>query len=308
MLAQPEIDVFKPAMPLVNSQELPLLFSGHAVNFLMGSLPRYIVEIFRQRFPDYEHRSVRHLTQYFCENSKIASIIKQSPGSSRAFEILYHVEEPERPIDSYFQMCNAGARIYRRLIVLRDELPRIIASILKENSGEKVLIDNLGSGPSHDMFRVLEKHPELTDHVHVRCVDIDPWAIAMGRKIAAEKGLEKCFDFVENDLRKIEPRGAHLLLIIGIFCPLSTAISTRAMRGFKALVRSRGYAVFSTVQETMGRDDPVTDFIMRFTGWHMDYKNAEQSTSIAELAGWEPIRWFDDDMGYNRMTVARLPV
>jgi hypothetical protein len=289
----------------VDAGETRREFLSQEARFLFQFLPNTVKASFMEAYPDFKHPSAKLVADYFTENSKIANLIRQAPGSARAFEILYHAEEPHLPIDIYFQMCAAGTRIFYRLISLRETLPRIIRDLLLKTGKDKLVIDNFGSGPGRDIISVLDRNPDLVRRVDVRNVDIDTWSVEIGRKLAAENGFQGAVSYVMEDMRKVPPRNADLLLLIGVLCPLPYAICIRLLRHMKGNVNADGLIVFSTVQKAMQAEDPLTDFIMRVMGWHMDYKADCEPQEIAQKAGWEFVEKFFDDKGYNAMTVAK---
>jgi len=77
----------------------------------------------------------------------------------------------------------------------------------------------------------------------------------------------------------------------------------------KKHVKENGIVIFSTVQEKMLMGGPILDFIMWTYGWRMYFKADDEPGKMATSAGYKHEKRMDweDDYGYNRMTVARKP-
>lgn len=66
--------------------------------------------------------------------------------------------------------------------------------------------------------------------------------------------------------------------------------------------------VYSTALHKMVIEDPLTDFLMRFAGWHMTYKSEKESEDLANSLGWRVIgKFFDEPLHYHCMVVAEIP-
>ncbi|RLB33896.1 MAG: hypothetical protein DRH12_17930 [Deltaproteobacteria bacterium] len=272
---------------------------------LLSSLPIRISQRFIKSYLAQNFNNLDEVVEYFVQHSEITRIVKENPSSALTFEYLYHRRPLFQPIDQYFLKCKAGYQIYKRLVALRENLPRIIHGQL-QSTRDKVLIDNIGSGPGHDMIDVVVEHPKLAQKVHVRNIDPDGNALEIGQKRTKELGLSGCFSFIDKKLEKTDPQDADMILLIGILCPLQRPMCELVLQKLKEYCRPGGIIVFSTAQTRMGLGDPLTDFIMRFAGWHMDYKTDEDTEDIARASGWEPLeQFFDEPLHYHCIQTAR---
>jgi len=100
-----------------------------------------------------------------------------------------------------------------------------------------------------------------------------------------------------------------MILFIGMFCPVPTKICVLTLNFIKKHVKENGIVIFSTVQEKMLMGGPILDFIMWTYGWRMYFKADDEPGKMATSAGYKHEKRMDweDDYGYNRMTVARKP-
>ena len=276
--------------------------------FFLNSLSQEIAEKFKICYlnADIENQYAKDVLSYLSENSQIIRIVQRDRTSSLTFEYLYQKKPVEGQVDVYFPQGKAAQGIYQRLMALKTNLPNIIRREAEKKNLDEYKILNIGSGPSHEMIEILMENPDLAKVLHVTCVEPDGEAIRIGAQRVAELDLSDNFTFVQGKFQDFEGSGFDMLLLIGILCPISTRVSIKILKGLKNHLRPEGVTVFSTVQTIMGEEDPLTDFIMRLTGWCMDYKSDHEPYEIARAAGMEPISRFFDEFGYNCMTVARL--
>jgi hypothetical protein len=246
------------------------------------------------------------LLNYLASISDITRIIKETPSSARAFEYLYKQRPAELAIDQYYVDCLAGSHVGMRMQAIWDNLPEIIENLYKK-FGEKVLVDNIGSGPGLELIGVLQKHPELIGKVHVRNIDPDKVIIEEGLQKVQSLGLQNAFEFVPKKAHQAGIRSAHLIILVGILCTQTPDSCIKTLSGVQFFGRKDGLIVYSTNQESMVINDPFTDMIMRLAGWFMDYKTDQQSWDIGVQAGWEPIsQFFEDALHFQCMTVAKM--
>lgn len=274
-----------------------------AASYLLSVLPKEIQKKLKKYYLFNDADSKEDLLNYFMANSKMFRLIKAFPGSAEAFEQLYLEEKPQTDIDRYFILCKSGRQIYQRLLALDKNLPLWIK---KMYDGQKLTIDNIFSGPGRDMIRVLEQNPEIKKYVQVRNIDIDERAIRIGKILVAEKKLEDNFSFECKPFHRARPRQANLVILIGVLCPLELHTSERILVKMRDYVRPGGYIIYSTAQDSLLNDDPLTDALMRLSQWPMSYKTDQEAWDLAIESGWQPIsQFFDEPLHHHCMTVAR---
>jgi hypothetical protein len=268
---------------------------------LLRNLPQDVREKFVMCFLDPACDHLQEVTNYFIEKSAVTMVTKYNPGSAAIFEYLYNRQVPS-DIDRYFMKCKGGIATYKRLIALEDNLPRLIKRI---HNGHRLLIDNVGSGPGRDMIGVLRRNPDIADMVHIRNIDIDKSALDLGEKIVEELGISDSFSFIAKPFNEVEPREADVILLVGILCPLKIRVCRGILKGLLPYTRKGGSLVYSTAQTRMVEEDPLTDYIMRFTGFHLDYKTDKQAMDLVNGTGWTSVeQFFDEPYRYHCMTLA----
>jgi SAM-dependent methyltransferase len=253
-------------------------------------------------------KDIREVHVHFVEHSDIIRIVTASPSSAETFEYLYHKRPVEKEIDPYFLRAKAAIGIKQRLMALKRHLPDIIRneiSRLALKKGERFVVFNVGSGPGHDMIEVLHENRELSEVVRVVCIDPDAPMLEIGERRVKELGLSNSFDFVPHKFSDVDLGKSHMVLMIGILCPMPQKACIKILKNTSNFVYPSGTVVYNTVQTRMVKGDPLCDFIMRMAGWHMDYKKYSTSIEIARLAGLRPESSFFDSLGYNCMVVAR---
>lgn len=270
---------------------------------LLASLTPEIRDLFVRYFLDGDTgRGADIIRDFFRSHANIPKIVESDSTSSITFEWLYHKRLPESKIDKFFCDCESGRQIFQRLIALRVNLPGIIRN---QFQGKRLLIDNVGSGPGHDMIEVMAENADLADIASVRHIDPDKVALAIGEKRVKKFGLQKSFSFVTDRLESFSNGDTDIILAIGILCPLPMGTSKRVLRSLVKHLRPGGVIVYSTAQDRMQRD-PVCDYVMRLFGWHMDHKTDQQAKDLAESAGLEFVScFFDEPFHHHCMVMAR---
>jgi hypothetical protein len=288
-----------------------LIFNRAEAIKLLNSLPVEIRTKFLKCFLDdngLNNPILKDVLDYFLDNSEITRVVKKNPSSAETFEYLYRMKNALLPIDKYFPESRAGGQILKRLCSLLENIPFFINNALKSQPRKgRFLVVNLGSGPGHDMIHVLRANPDLVDKVYVRNIDIDKDMLNIGKELVNMYGLSNSFSFENCNFADAQIKNADLILLIGILCPLKARMCRFILKSLVKLCRNEVLVVFSTAQERMLTDDPLTDFIMRITGWNMDYKTDKDAEKIAERSGYKFIsQFFDKPFRHHCMTVARL--
>ncbi|MCK5080794.1 MAG: hypothetical protein KAQ63_01410 [Candidatus Moranbacteria bacterium] len=242
--------------------------------------------------------------------SPIAQIVKNNPYDPKAFEYLYGEKDALTPADVGYILTSGAHAIDLRLQGIVANLPSIIKeerARLRLRSDEKYIIYNIGSGHCLDTVYTFCDNPGLMDIAEVICIDPDITSLSYGKALAKELGVEKSFKFIPEKIENAKLEKAHLILFIGMFCPVSTKKCILTLNFVKRYLFDEGVIIFSTVQEKMLMEGALLDFIMWSYGWRMFFKSDNEPGRIAETAGLkhEKLMDWEDELGYNRMTVAR---
>lgn len=249
--------------------------------------------------------SSHEVLDFLVDSSPICKLIHGAPGSALAFEYLY-TRDVSTAVDRYLIDCRAGAQIYQRLLSLEAHLPDWINQLL--TSKKMIRVDNVGCGSGRDTIGVLAAHRELAMHVRVRHIDPDDEALRISRTLAEGSGVADSISFHSSRFSDVPPADADMVLLIGILCPLDRRISRTVLRSVAPYVRPGGLVIYSTTLHQMVIDDPLTDFLMRLSGWHMTYKSEQDSDELATAVGWRVKgRFFDEPRHHHCMVVAEVP-
>lgn len=247
----------------------------------------------------------QELLDFFVDASPIFKLIHGAPGSALAFEYLY-TRVVSTAVDRYLIECRAGAQIYQRLLSLKAHLPSWLDQLL--TSEKAIRVDNIGCGTGRDTIGVLAAHPDLARHVRVRHIDPDDDALRISQTLAEDSGVAESIFFHPSKFSDVPPADAHMVLLIGILCPLHRRVSKTVLRSVALYVRQGGLVIYSTALHQMVIDDPLTDFLMRLSGWHMTYRSEQESDELATALGWRVKgRFFDEPRHHHCMVVAEVP-
>lgn len=238
---------------------------------------------------------------WFQENSVIRQIVNQDPSSSKTFEYLYHKAEPACPVDEYFPKGEAAVRIYERLKAIIAFNQKLYTRMLETR--EKLEILSLCSGPNYGCIEAIAALPlELQKRIHLVNVDIDPWVIQRGQEFVNSLGIAARVDYVQADIKKFadylqEPSKfeelgivipADVIDLVGVICTAPSHKKENVFFLLSCLLAPNGVIVPSIPMHPMILGDPLTDFIMRITGWHMVYETMAGIRIIAEKVG---LKW-----------------
>lgn len=263
-----------------------------------------------------ESPEARRVFDWICENSKISPAVAGRPSDAGPFQYIYRFDPPKTPLDEYYVRSSSATAIHLRMVALEDNLPGIIRREIerqKLGTDEKFIILDVGAGPGDAIRKALRKehHRDLADRCIVHCVDPDKKSIELGQKLVDKDGLSDSFRFHTMTMSEYSKKnglaGAHLILVIGLLCPAKSVDCIKILFDLGWHSRPEGIVIYSTVQEEMIKGDPLLDVFMRILGWFMNFKTEEEAIRIGVEAGWIPEDAFWDLLGYNRMTIARMP-
>ena len=295
-------------------------FASASGKYFMEVIPPTIREYFQKAIMEVGLESVEALkwVEYVLANdeitgkpvSQIAQWVNANPFNPRAFKYIYQEEPALSEVDHGYVITSGAQGIYRRLQSLVNNLPAIIRNErLKLNLGqnEKYIIYNLGSAYSLDTIYAVYKNPDLKNLVRIVCVDPDGESLGYGQRLAEKLGIAECMEFIPKKMEEAGLEQAHMALFIGMFCVVPTDNCVSTLQFVENYLKENGIIIFSTVQEKMLMDGPILDFIMWSYGWRMYFKADEEPGQIVQLAGYHHDKAMDweDEFGYNRMTVAR---
>lgn len=293
-------------------------FNSPAGRYLMKILPLEIAEALKKAVLEtgIESEDAQKWFDYATSGdgertiSPIAQWVSKNPYNPKAFLYLYGEQDALSPLDLGYIMTSGASAIYQRLQSLIDRLPGIILEERKKlglKDSEKYVIYNVGSAFSLDTIYMMAENPELHQLVRVVCIDPDFESLDCGRQYAEKLGLIDCIEFIPKKIEEADVGQAHMVLFIGMFCPVPTEACESTLSFIGSFIVDNGIVIFSTVQEKMLMSGPILDFIMWSYCWRMYFKSDDEPGKIVVSAGLfheKELDW-EDDYGYNRMTVAR---
>jgi len=244
--------------------------------------------------------------------SPIAQMTTENYKNPEGFKILYGEESASTLMDAGYKLTYGAQAIDSRLQCIIEKLPAVIVAEREKlglKDDEKYIIFNIGSGHSLDTVYMLHQNPELQNLVEIVCVDPDINALEYGEALAVKLEVRDSFTFVAEKIQDAKLGKAHLILFIGMFCPVPTKTCVMTLGFVKKYLADEGIIIFSTVQEKMLLEGALLDFIMWSYNWLMFFKSENEPGEIVRKAGLiheKGLDW-EDAFGYNRMTVARKP-
>lgn len=242
------------------------------------------------------------LLNYFINNSVFSAATAANPATSVVTEFLY--DRPKQPlfIDQYFFKSKGGKAVYSRLLRVEQNLYDLTEQYLKKG---KVLIGNLGGGPSRDISDVFSKYYQKNENILAINIDKDRMATKRGKWMAEAGGVRNKIEFLDISFMRYKPKKKfNIIVLVGVLCGLPPEICVLVLKNAKNMLAKGGCIMASNVSPKMLEDDPFTYFIMeKITEWKLIFKSEETLKEIFKKAG---LRWqksFTDDYGFHIMPI-----
>lgn len=235
-----------------------------------------------------KNKDLVKVIDWFQQNSEIRQMVKIDPTSSYTFDYLYQKANPKKMVDNYFPGAEAAYRIYRRLQAIIAYNKKLYPRMLETRDELSIL--SLCSGPNYGVVEAIASlSPELQERITLYNVDIASWAIDRGNELIQSLGTNANIKYIQGDARKILELGIpteyDALDFIGTLCTKPTEYKVGSLFKMSFLIKEKGIIMTSIPMPAMIYGDPLTDFIMRITGWGMFYANIDEIREIAAKAG-----------------------
>lgn len=269
---------------------------------LLGQLPKQVSEMLMNGLsrPTEQKAVIKH----FQGSGNISRDLMENPGTFKMLEAIYTGKGLRDETDRYFFNSLSGQALRNRLLATTFH----VGEIVKRKIGElgNIKVANLGSGPGRDTIEIFARKPHLSKLVSIDCVDIDSAALQKGRDLAQEKGFSKNFNFVEEDLLKLQYRGeVDVGLLVGVLCGMQHRTCVAVLKRIKRYLKKGGIVIASNVLKNMLAQDPFTSYLLkRVIGWELVYKTPFELQQIFKEAGY---RWegcfFDEPTRFHYMAM-----
>lgn len=243
------------------------------------------------------------LLEYFINNSIFSTATMANPATSIVTELLYKRPNVLSPIDKYFLASRSGKAIYSRINCVEENILELSKEFLKKNG--KVLIGNVGGGPSRDIINVFSKYFKNNENIKAVSVDRDKFTIKRGKLLAKIAGVDNMIEFAEANFMRYRPKKKFdIILLVGVLCGLPPKTCVAVLKTIKKMLAKGGRIVASNVTPKMLEEDPFTYFVMNdILNWSLIFKDEETLKEIFKKSG---LRWqgcFTDEYGYHNMGI-----
>lgn len=225
----------------------------------------------------YNEWSLRKPYGYAGDFKIIDEIYRNSP-STNGFIRLF---------DNYFQMSAISVSVRNR----KEDFKSLISNLIKENSGKRLRIMNLASGPCREIHEILCEGKGMLDNVDVDCYEHDERAIEYAKSL-----LGSCNNvnfFKENALRiafrkNIESLIKHkydLIYSTGLFDYFNERTGVALIKSLKQLMISNGVLAISTMRDRY--NNPSVHYMEWVGDWNLVYRDEIEFKRIFGTAGFE---------------------
>ena len=220
-------------------------------------------------------------------DSRVCRIVANNPASFEMLEFAYFGEftngDEATPIDKWLNKRPAAD-------ALRNRIETVSFMASKELWDASMVVADFGSGPG----RYAESVRAMSDFVAFRlwrCIDLDAYAIAIGRNSLAQYDSRLKFEranFCAPESFPAEEDKADLGLLIGVLCGMTEEQSVRLLQAIKPHFKSGGKLIAATLKVDAFEQDPESFRIYcNVLGWPLRPKTLDEVKSIFEAAKWE---------------------
>lgn len=284
------------------------------VQTLLRELPPVVSSMLREGFLAGAHGDEipgwkEVVVSYCMSHSRIIPALAKNPGTFTMLEKMYHFEPVEGPIDHYFLDSIPGGQALRnRYYTVTDKACEHVSQILQKN-GSCLMID-IGSGPGRNGIDMCRKRPDFNGNIRIDCIDIDPEAIALGKKLVETNNVKQV-EFVERSMTRLGDRYNGIVdygLLIGILCGLTFVERVGLLVVLKPYFKPGGMLMAASLLDTMLMKGLFCAWFLREgTGWGLMYPALGELKKAFEAAGWfyqeyfmeEPTQLYEIGIGVN---------
>ncbi len=252
-------------------------------------------------------QSGQAVIDHFQTQSVMIPKVTEYPGTFTMLEFMYGFQKVNLPIDRYFaQNLHAGVSLEARFKTVNHHAVQHINQILARQ--EQCLVLDLGSGPGRNGIAMTLENPEFAERVQFHCVDTDPAAIAHGRQLAEEHGLQN-IHFIDKSMTRLHRKyqqAADYGLMIGVLCGLTTEERAGLLKLIRPYFRPGARVVGAGLLDNVLDADLFCAYILReTTGWILQHEPVGAVGTAFELAGYgyegyfqeEPTRCYEIGIG-----------
>ncbi|MDD5568814.1 MAG: hypothetical protein PHG23_00105 [Candidatus Pacebacteria bacterium] len=244
-----------------------------------------------------------YVLEYFINNSVFSAATMANPATSIVTELLYVRPNLNHPIDKYFLASKSGKAIRSRIEKVEENIHSLIEKYFEKN--EKVLIGNVGGGPSRDISDVFSKYYVDNDNIDAVSIDRDGFSIKRGKLLAKIGNVENKIDFLGINFMKHKPKKKFdIILLVGVLCGLPSETCVLVLKNTKRMLARGGCIMASNVTPKMLEDDPFTYFLMeKILNWKLIFKEEELLKNIFRKSGLKWQQNFTDEYGFHNMGI-----
>lgn len=272
---------------------------GLETHGLFTALVRVFTVPLLNHVPPYLLRSIMR------RSSRDASQVLNNMGYTHALEVVYtryhrklfHRGLMQGVADLFWHHATSQAKALRnRLKIVEHTLESEIHKRLAATSENRVSLCTVGGGSSraiiHTMSRVTKAYPLA--HFEITNIDKDANGMELGRKNAAEYGLDSIFRWVRDDARNIPaiipPETADIVEMVGLLDYFSEERGIEVIRHIHGSLKPGGVFIVANVHPNREQR------FLHNMGWpSMHYRKPAQLTRILSMAGFsnEPLVMFE---------------
>jgi len=225
---------------------------------------------------------IRHL-------SELASESLKQPGSWQCLEIVYR-NEPRKILDRFFLNSRSARGARNRLQVLKDEICKCIEQRSRINNPVRMI--SFGSGPGHEVIGCIEKLRNCIN-IEAICIDKEPSALAQGRLLAAQKGLDKCIEYVQGNILHTNSNTVRhdIGILSGLIDYFSFETAISVLKMIKEQLLPGGTVLIANM-----RRHKLASTMSVLGNWNLVYREPEDVESILTESGYEDIEvWLEPE-------------
>jgi SAM-dependent methyltransferase len=262
--------------------------------------------------PLLNHLPPRLLQSMVRQSSPYGRKVIARPGTSHSLEEMYTKtnglgsKSLYAAADYFFHNFVSQPRAVKNRLKIVESLLEVEFKRLEMDRRPTRML-NLGGGSSRAVIQTLARlSAEAPLQLSVTTIDKDPSALELGRKIAAEHGVSRYFNWVEGNVKNLPsltpPSGADLVEMVGLLDYFNNEAALRLLSDIRNAMVAGG--VFITANVT---PNPEMRFV-RNVGWpEMHYKTAADLRALFNIAGFDLSTWrcLKEPMGVHLICVIK---
>ena len=234
---------------------------------------------------------------FFRKSSKDADTVYQNIKTTRALEVMYGFSGKLKltgtfldSIFTYFWHHNiANAKgVRNRIRLVKREIKLAVENISPAKAGEPIKIFSIASGSARAVIEVMAELKQKGIKTEAKLLDLDPKALELSKKIAAEfdavnQITEWCNDKASNFMNYCDGWRPDIIEMVGFLDYLKKEKAEKLFVEIYKQLALGGIFITANI-----RDNYEHEFVSRILNWEMVYRDDKDLIDLFLESGFKP--------------------